>query len=425
MGAGTPNWFGGDDIGLNLQVCGRAPSMPACGPGADGDMGAATSSLRVNLCPALDGEALGRKWRELEARSYCSFFQSWTYTGCLMTERFPDPVVLEVYARNREKAAEQRVALALFNRRRGRLGVERLLLGESGIASFDSLFIEHNGPLVARGLETEVLPKLVNAALRQPLAGSRALAARRVVFLNGVSGDLVAAAHSAGAATALDETRLAPALDLGGLRRRGIGPLDRVSANMRYQLRRSARRFAAAGPLSVRRAGDAAESHLWLEALSVLHQRTWERRGLPGAFADANFRRFHHALIDRGFPRGEVDLLEISAGPNRLGYLLNFVFRGTVYAYQSGFDYGSADRHQKPGLTCHHMAIEMYLREGMDRYDFLGGAERYKTSLADTVTPLYWVSLAGRWSAPRALLHLIRVRKAIAVRLGLHRGRNL
>ncbi|MGH9434561.1 MAG: GNAT family N-acetyltransferase, partial [Terriglobia bacterium] len=259
-----------------------------------------------------DTDLLERRWLELESRSDCSFFQSWTFTGCLIAERFPDPFVFEVYACRSKEGAEERVALALFNRRRGRSGGEHLLLGESGIPSFDSVFIEHNGPLIARGFEAAVLPAFVHAAIYQPLAGAVALATRRVVFLSGIGGNLLAAARSTRAITMLEEMRLAPALDLGGLRRRGVGPLERLSANTRYQLRRSARRFAAAGPLSVRRAGDAAEGHLWLEALSVLHQRTWERRGQPGAFADANFRRFHHALIDRGFPKGEVDLLEIS-----------------------------------------------------------------------------------------------------------------
>lgn len=298
------------------------------------------------------------------------------------------------------------------------------MLGESGIPSFDSLFIEHNGPLIARGLAPVLLPKLVHAALQQPIARDHAPPAKRVVFLSGIGEDLLAAARAARAATKLKETRLAPALDLAGLRRMGIGHLDRLSANTRYQVRRSVRSFAAIGPLSIRRAANPAEGHLWLDALSELHQRTWKNRGFPGAFADANFTRFHHALINRGLPRREVDLLEISAGPKRLGYLLNFVFRGTVYAYQSGFDYTDASRHQKPGLTCHHMAIEMYLREGLDRYDFLGGAERYKMSLSDTATSLHWASLAAWWSVPGVLLRLGHVRKALAVGLGLRSYRN-
>ncbi len=374
---------------------------------AGADRHAPMADLRITLGPAPDETEVGRRWGALERRAECSFFQSWTYTGCLMRERFPDPVLLEAHAGGAP------IALALFNRRRERFGTECLLLGESGIASFDTVFIEHNGPLVARGFAPSVLPRLLRAALAQRLAPWPLPGGRRVV-LSGVDDEVLAAARASGLVTALKDTRLAPAVDLAGLRREEIGVLDRLSANARYQLRRSERRFSASGPLTIRRAADAAEGHRWLEALATLHQRTWQSRGQPGAFADTNFRRFHHALIDRGLPLRQVNLLEISAGARCLGYLLNFVYRGTVYAYQSGFDYALADRHEKPGLTAHHQAIGMYLREGLERYDFLGGAERYKTSLADAASRLHWAVLAARWSPPGMLFRLRHGYTAIA-----------
>jgi CelD/BcsL family acetyltransferase involved in cellulose biosynthesis len=357
------------------------------------------ADLRIKFGAAPDEAELGRRWGALERRAACSFFQSWTYTGCLLRERFPEPILLEA------EAGDVPIALALFNRHRERFGTECLLLGESGIASFDTVFIEHNGPLVAQGFGPSVLPNLLRTAIAQRLAPFPMLAGRRVV-LSGVNEEVLAAAQASGLVTALKDTRLAPAVDLTELRRDGIGLLDRLSTNTRYQLRRSERRFSASGALAVRRAADGAEGHRWLEALAALHQRTWQSRGQPGAFADENFRRFHHALIDRGLTLGQVDLLEVSAGARCLGYLLNFVYGGTVYAYQSGFDYALADRHEKPGLTAHHQAIEMYLREGLERYDFLGGAERYKTSLADTASRLHWAVLAARWSAPGMLFRL-------------------
>src|ERR1700689_611729 len=68
-----------------------------------------------------DFAALEAKWRDLETRSNPSFFQSWTWTGCLAAERFSDPLLVEIRETGRT------VALALFNRR-GRT----LYLGESG-----------------------------------------------------------------------------------------------------------------------------------------------------------------------------------------------------------------------------------------------------------------------------------------------------
>jgi CelD/BcsL family acetyltransferase involved in cellulose biosynthesis len=100
-------------------------------------------------------------------------------------------------------------------------------------------------------------------------------------------------------------------------------------------------------------------------------------------------------------PAGEVDLLRITAGSSTVGYLYNFIHRGRVYAYQSGFDYAGAGAHEKPGLTCHRLAIEHYLSEGMDSYDFLAGEDRYKASLANTSTDLHWVEHFSGLSLPR------------------------
>lgn len=372
----------------------------------------AEEEIRVSLRPVGDWDELARQWRELEQHSDCSFFQSWTYTGCLARERFPAPMLLEAHANGRV------VALGLFNHRGARLGSECLLLGESGIPSFDTVFIEHNGPLIARGYAPLLLPLLLDAALKEPIAPTGRRPGGRMVLMSGVDDALLAVARASGAVKEFRQSRLAPVVDLATLRHKGIGLLDGVSSNTRYQLRRSQRRFANAGALSVRRARCAEEGHHWLEALADLHQQTWQARGWPGAFADASFRRFHHALIDRGLPLGQVDVLEISAGARRLGYLLNFVFHGTVYAYQSGFDYAVEHRHEKPGLTCHHQAIDMYVSEGLRQYDFLGGAERYKMSLASAATALHWVLLAPRWSPAGLLFRFKQSWDAIAVGRG-------
>ncbi len=70
-----------------------------------------------------------------------------------------------------------------------------------------------------------------------------------------------------------------------------------------------------------------------------------------------------------------------------------------VSAYQSGFAYALANSHRKPGLTCHASAIEMYLAEGVQKYDFLAGGDRYKLTLANAQAKRYWLRItpAGRY----------------------------
>ncbi len=332
-----------------------------------------------------------QRWRQLEPHVECSFFQSWAWVGCLASERFDDPVLIEA------RRQGELVALALFNRRRRSWPRrDRLWLSESGRPAWDRLFIEHNGVLLASGAD-DALRGCLGAALHGGRHG-------RSLVLSGIGAAQLRLADSLEAACIGRRTREAPYVDLAAIRHAGSRPIDRLSANARYQLRRSARRYAEIGPLRVTRAGGPAQAHAFLGEMASLHQATWTARGRPGAFADPGFGRFHGALIDR---TDAVQLLRIDAGDQPVGYLHGFCFRGRISAYQSGFDYASAPPHAKPGMTCHQLAIERYLAEGMQTYDFLAGADRYKTSLATASVPLHWVTLAPARSS-----------SAIAHRLG-------
>lgn len=352
------------------------------------------ATAAVTVSPVADWAALGERWRELESRADVSFFQTWTWIGCLAPERYDDPVLLEA------RSAGRTVALGLFNRRRG-WPSDTLWLHETGLPQLDSIFIEYNGLLIdaacTAGADDSLRAACLAAARHAALAGrSRG----RRLILNGVDSAHLRAATASGTVFGLT-TRHAPALDLAALRRNGLSHEDVLSANTRAQLRRSLRGYGALGALAARCATDVAEAHCFLDELARLHQATWQNRGRAGAFAQPHFARFHHALIDRAMPRGEVELWRISAGPAVIGYLYNFQHRGRILAYQSGFDYATADRRAKPGLTCHHLVIEKSLTAGPICYDFLAGDDRYKRSLSDTATTLHWLTLGPRLDPAR------------------------
>jgi CelD/BcsL family acetyltransferase involved in cellulose biosynthesis len=356
-------------------------------------------ATRIVLSEAGDLDALGKRWRQLEAEANASFFQSWTWVGCLADQRFPTPVLLEA------RCGETTVGLALLNRSGPFWERERLWLGESGMAQLDGIFIEHNGPVVARGHE-DVLAACLHALLHQPILPRQRCGARRLL-ISGVDETQMQIARGVGRVR-VRQSQAAPFLDFTRIGTDATAFLDSLSANTRYQLRRSARRYGAAGPVRVRRAGSVTEALAFLDALVRLHQITWAARGRPGAFANPVILRFHRALIERGVPRGEVDLLAITAGEQEIGYLYNFRFQNRVLAYQSGFDYAVADLHQKPGLTSHHAAIEAYRAEGMSSYDFLAGDNRYKLNLTNAVSTLHWLEIMPRWSV-RALIAARRI----------------
>ncbi len=334
---------------------------------------------RIEIAGFRDFGNLGEAWRTLEAEAApFSFFQSWTWVGCLAEERFSDPVLI------RAMEGERVVGLALFNRRGATLS-----LGESGEAGRDCIYVEHNGPLVAAGTPGDLPWLMLQAAW-----GVRGIS--RVV-LSGVPPALLAEAGGIGVRERQDE---APFVDLTAIARREGGLLAALSANTRGQIRRSIRHFeGAAGPLALTRPGSEAEEGAWFSDLVSLHAERWRRSGLAGAFAEPFMGRFHAALLPRARDRGEADLWRIAAGAETLGYLYNFRHRGTVYAYQSGLRAFPGMAQARPGLVGHWLAIEEARAAGLARYDFLAGPARYKLSLATASAPLAWGERVPRVSA--------------------------
>ena len=343
----------------------------------------------ITLAEVTDWTSIQERWRELETRADSSFFQSWTWVGCQAAERYSRPVLLE----GRRNGSV--IALALLNRRKSWPFGEALWLGESGVPTLDDVFVEHNGVLIDRACRTSVLPNIISVLLRHPVA-PRHRAIRRRLVLSGVDAGVAHAIDRSQAHVTVRDALPAPFVDFANLEG---SFLDNVSPNARYQIRRSARRYAERGLLTLDRAETPADAQKYLDGLLALHQKTWTRRRRPGAFANPRFAAFHRALIDRGFPRGEIDLVRISAGEHIIGYLYNFCYAGRVASYQSGFDYDDLGPHHKPGLTSHHLAIEHYRAVGFRSYDFLAGGDRYKTSMANASDTLFWLDVTARHSA--------------------------
>lgn len=49
---------------------------------------------RVIVAPAPALPLLAERWRAMERRAETSFFQSWTWVGCLAEERYRDALLL-------------------------------------------------------------------------------------------------------------------------------------------------------------------------------------------------------------------------------------------------------------------------------------------------------------------------------------------
>jgi CelD/BcsL family acetyltransferase involved in cellulose biosynthesis len=324
---------------------------------------------------------LGERWRDLERRTACSFFQSWTWVGCLAAERYADPILVEATDNGRV------VALALFNRVRPLIGPPQLYLHESGNPERDCPYVEQNGVLAEVGREAELTALCLASVV-----------SAHDVTLSGIGAPALAAVQQVAGLVLIHRSQASPFVDLRRHRGDAIDYLAARSANTRQQIRRSGRFYERSGPITLHRPRDMPDAQAMLDEMAVLHQATWTARGQSGSFAHPFFRRFHHALVASGFPRGEIALLKMSGAGQTIGILYNFVHQGRMSAYQSGFAYQDSDTRAKPGLSCHHQAIRLAIAEGIEIYDFLAGEDRYKRSLADGAHRQVWVRAGSRRS---------------------------
>jgi CelD/BcsL family acetyltransferase involved in cellulose biosynthesis len=360
-------------------------------------MEAALSDLRFSLAPIGEIDDLASQWRALEERSNASFFQSWSWIGTWLTTL---PAGITPLVARCENAGDL-VALGIIVPSRSRPQFlrysRRLFLNETGVADLDVLFIEHNGWLADHRHDEAITRFVVHS-----LAATRGLGDE--IILGGVDERALAITTPRGYIRRIANSLPAFSLDLTG---DGIADLARFGRNTRYQIRRARRDYGALGPITITVPRNAIEAQAFLGELKALHQFYWEGRGRPGAFTRPYFEQFHRHLIATCWERGEVELLRVRAGDRTVGLLYNFIHRGKVYAYQSGFDYALLPRGH-PGLLCHWLAIERHRAGGQRVYDFLAGDNRLKRSLSSTTTQLHWVILKRtalsacreRWLAP-------------------------
>lgn len=350
--------------------------------------GFASLTCSVSAAPVANLDVLGSEWRALENQSSThSFFLSWHWIGSWL-QSLPaslQPLVLRVKEQDRliglAILCEGKTAILRF------LSMGQIALNATGDDNLDTIAIEYNGFLCMDGKQEVVQREALGWLLRGELPN-------QIICLSGVDEELMEFAASQAGTHKLQERVInispCPFVDLAKVRKAESGYDAFLSRNTRQALKRSQRHYEKIGPLDYHVGATLSEGMEIFAELEQAHQRYWQERGSPGAFAGSFFREFHNTLIHSAFDEGHIELATISAGDNIIGYLYNFIWKGTVYAYQSGFHY-TDDRNARPGYVSHYLAILNALKGGKTIYDFMAGKGQHKRSLATDRKTLNWV----------------------------------
>jgi CelD/BcsL family acetyltransferase involved in cellulose biosynthesis len=113
-----------------------------------------------------------------------------------------------------------------------------------------------------------------------------------------------------------------------------------------------------------------------INILFDLHQKRWESRGLPGGFADPNFRSFNLDIARRFAQEGWLGLYSLELSGKPVASLYGFKYMSKYYAYISGID-PTYYKYSIGNLLFLHVMAKC-VQDELIEFDFMRGAETYK-----------------------------------------------
>ncbi len=335
--------------------------------------------MSVSITPVTDHKKIAARWQALELRSDRSFFISWNWIEAWLESLDTPPFLAAISTTDGTD-----IALGLFCRhqetRHGVINVRQLILHATGNLRHDAITIEYNNLLCARGFKDAAWSMLIShlKKINTPKWDE--------LIVPGATSDV----EKMTASLLPKSYRRAEAgssfVDLTALRRAGVenrdGFIATLSKNKRSQIRRSLKLYAERGPLLLERAQTHEQALEYFDAMGTLHDAKWRARGETSSISNPVYIAFHKQLLNSCFAKGQVELVRARAGEHIFGWVYNFIDRGNVLFYLSGF-VEEEDNKLKPGLTTHILAIEDHLAHGRNIYDFMGGDAPYKKSLGE------------------------------------------
>lgn len=153
------------------------------------------------------------------------------------------------------------------------------------------------------------------------------------------------------------------------------GYLQRLAPEFRPLLGRYPRRLRAKRQVEIYRSTTEDLDENLLKLFS-LHKQRWNARGTSGAFSNPARCQFYREMAHNFSSRGWLEFWLMDLDGTTVAAQFCFRLGNTVYLSQEGFDPKYAK--DKVGYALRAAMLEHFIREGVQRYDFLSGADSHK-----------------------------------------------
>jgi len=359
-----------------------------------------TIKTSIHLFVLSDRKLIAQKWQDLEKRADVSVFLSWSWISCWL-----DLVTEKIYWIESRKGSKT-IGLGFFveteRKLFGLIPIKQWWLHRTGCPQQDQIWIEYNDILIDKSYEREVREnvfyELENSNVTRTVKE----------FLFGLSLPNVVEPRP----NTLFEQYVVMKTKGYKVNFKNIQNeylLDIPSKNTRKQITRSKKLLDEESSLNFHVHADKNIVKEMMGDIAELHIKRWHDTAEGSGFTNKSFVDFHKNLIEMN-DGSQVEIAVLSQGDVNLGYLMNIIYKDSVYFYLSALK-RVTDNRVKIGLTIHTMAIQYYKRKGYNYYDFLGGEARYKQSLAPQYYELLMTKVFRKGLVLKFELYLKNIKK--------------
>jgi CelD/BcsL family acetyltransferase involved in cellulose biosynthesis len=156
-----------------------------------------------------------------------------------------------------------------------------------------------------------------------------------------------------------------------------------LSGKTRYELRYSKRAVTEKGLFRVESVDAFEQVQPAFDEFVNLHQKIWNRLGLPGAFATPHYKNFLDDVTQIFYDRGWLRIKLAKKDEQCLAVDYAVMFNNRLYDYQKAFDDDSDLSKYGPGKTLFCELLDESIREKCTVFDMLRGNEKYKMRFAN------------------------------------------
>lgn len=225
--------------------------------------------------------------------------------------------------------------------------------------------------IVRTGYEAEARQALASDLAQQRLVLDWRQLRRGCSFAGGLARDLGERGWKASEAV----TNTCPFIPLTGASWEAY--LGTLGAEHRYNFNRKWRRLNRDYTVQFELVDREEQCRESIDLVMELHNIRWRDRGGSDAFHTEGLVEFHREFSQVALKRGWLRLYVLRLNQKAAACLYGFLYGGTFYFYQSGFD--PAYQKQSVGLVSMGLGIKSAIEDGAREYDLLHGNEEYKS----------------------------------------------